>query len=98
MPNPNPHKARRAKKDKRLGVGTINDVKGKVWKAILAAEEVLDNNSAEDALKLRAVHAITQAAASYTKIVETGELEARLEELEQSTNRTGTAPHLKKAS
>lgn len=83
MPNPNPHKARQAKKlKKRVDVGTIDDLKEKVWKGILTAEKILDNKRAANALKLRAVHAIVQAAASYTKIVEAGELEARMQELE----------------
>lgn len=95
MPNPNPHKARQAKKAKQRA-GTIQDVQEKVWTAILTAEQVLTKEGADDTLRLRAVHAITQAAASYVKITETGELEARLAELEKAIERKSTNGQLRK--
>jgi hypothetical protein len=83
MANPNPHKARRAKRAKAKPPGTINDVKARVWTAIEAAAEILAASDTDPALRLRAVHAVTQAAGSYTKILESAEFEARLRALEE---------------
>ena len=40
--------------------------------------------SGDEALVLKAVHATTQTAAAFARLVEVGELEARLSELEEA--------------
>ena len=90
MANPNPSKARRAKRAKRLmkaeAAGTVNDLRRKLWRAMAAADDVLADKKAEPTLKLKALHALTQASGAYLKIVEVGELEARLAVVEERLN------------
>ena len=90
MSNPNPAKARQAKKRKRRGEpGSIEDARALLWKALQRAGELLNAETVEDGVSrpdnhtaLRAIHAISQGAAAYARIVEVGELEARLAALE----------------
>lgn len=90
MANPNPHRARRAKREKRRAKpGDVKDVQARVWEAVEAACAVLHDPETDNALRLRAVHAVTQAAGSYTKIIEAAEFEARLEELERKVDEGG---------
>lgn len=79
-----PHTARTAKRKRRRirKVGDLTDARRKLWQAITTAEDVLLSDQTDDQLALRAVHAITQATTAYAKLVEVGELEARLAELE----------------
>jgi hypothetical protein len=84
MANPNPHPARAAKRRRRLqSMGDITDLKRKVWVAVVTAAQMLEDEDAKPDLKLRAVHAVTQAAASYAKLIEATEFEARIAELEK---------------
>ena len=86
MANPNPTKARQAKAKKRRAraqtAGTVADLQLKLWRAMSAADDVLDDRAADAALKLRALHALTQASSAYLKVLEVGELEARMAALE----------------
>ena len=81
-----PHKARVAKKrHARLRkTGTIADMQRELWRAVLCAKDVLLDASTDAATTLKAVHAITTASTAYAKLIEVGELEARLAELEKS--------------
>lgn len=78
--NRDPHAARAARKQK--AVGTIDDLREQVWHAIEAAAAVLHDPEADPTLRLRGVHAVTQAAGAYTKVLEACEFEARLRDLE----------------
>lgn len=79
-----PHKARRAKKRRRIRkIGDLQDARRKLWQAITTAEDVLLDNESDNAMALRAVHAISQACTSYAKLVEASELEERLAEIEK---------------
>jgi hypothetical protein len=80
MPNPTPHKARTAKKRARKP-GNLAALQRLLWRALLTAEEILDGTSEEE-MQLRAIHAISQASGQYLKLIETGELEARVTALE----------------
>ncbi len=90
-----PHEARVAKKRhaRMSKTGTIADMQRELWRAILCAKDVLLDASNDPATTLKAVHAITSASTAYAKLVEVGELEARLAELEKSleTRRNGKA-------
>lgn len=84
--NANPVKARQAKRRKRQA-GSVDDAKRLLWSALQRAEQLLDAQNPEtglpdDALALRAVHAISQGVSAYAKVVEVGELEARIQALE----------------
>ena len=81
MPNPNPHHARAAKHKTRLP-GDVADVRRVVWDAVVAASDVVADPDVDALVRLRAVHAVTQAAGAYLKVVEASEFEARLTALE----------------
>lgn len=89
MANPDPTKARQARKARRRETpGTLEDARCLLWRALDRAGEMLDaldeNEQPDHALALKAVHAISQGASAYAKIVEVGELEARIHALEQA--------------
>lgn len=81
MANSNPVPGRLAKRAKRYN-GDVGQLQGKLWAAILRAETIMEPGG-DDYLALRAAHCLSQVAASFLKAVEVGELEARLEALEQ---------------
>lgn len=89
MSNADPWKARLAKSRKRRKAGDLQDVRARLWQALEAAAGLLGN--ADPQITLRAVHATSQAAAAYVKIIETGELQARLEALEGQIAPEGAA-------
>ena len=53
-----------------------------LWGALLKAEAVLDAATNDSELTLKAVHAVSQCAGQYSKLLEVGELDARLAALE----------------
>lgn len=80
MANPNPsaaRKARSAKKRERL-VHILEDVE----LAITKAKALLDNEDPN--IVLRAANCVGQLAISYTRVYEVGEIEQRLETLEEA--------------
>lgn len=81
MANPNPHQGRLAQRRRRKP-GNMQALAAKLWGALEVAERLLSHP--EPATQLRAVHAISQAAGSYARLYEVGELEARLNALEQA--------------
>lgn len=84
--NPNPTKARQAKRAKRRAQpGTLDDARALLWRALARAGDILDGEDVEDATVLRALHGISQGAAAYARIVEVGELEARIAALEAAS-------------
>ena len=92
-PNADPTKARQAKRRKKLSQpGTLEDARALLWKALQRAGDILDTD--DDTMSLKAIHAISQGAAAYSRIVEVGELEARLSALEGDGGATG--PQLSK--
>jgi hypothetical protein len=74
------HRKRRPRRGDMQTLATI------VWRALLAAEDVLVE-AHEPELKLKAVNAIGQASTHYTKICETLDLERRVRELEEAVKR-----------
>jgi hypothetical protein len=81
MPNPNPHRARLARKSARKP-GDLRGLQRKLWGAILHCEDVLEAADTPE-LRLRAIHAMSQATGAYVRVLEVGELEARLTALEK---------------
>jgi hypothetical protein len=71
MPNPHPDalRARLAKKKLRRKPGTLADVLEKLWDAICEAEQVL-YQAEEPELRLKAIHALSQCAGQYCKLIE----------------------------
>jgi hypothetical protein len=78
--NRSPHKARMGRK-LRGKPGTLPEVQLILWHALKRAQGVLDE-ATDDEVTLRAVHAISQGSGQYAKLLEIGELEARIAALE----------------
>ena len=67
----------------------MEDARRLLWQALTRAGELLEVEDPEtgqpdNALALKAIHAISQGASAYAKIVEVGELEARIKALEDA--------------
>ena len=91
MPNPDPVEARQAKRRKRRGKpGTLEDARALLWRALTRAGELLEEE--DPLLSLKAIHAVSQGAAAYARIVEVGELEARIAALEGQPGEGEDAP------
>ena len=84
MPDTKPNKTRQAKRRRRIRkMGTLTDARRKLWQAITSAEDVLLDDQSDSQMVLKAAHAITSASTAYAKLVEIGEIEARLEAVER---------------
>lgn len=84
MSNPAPHQARKAcalarKRAKACG---INKLREKLWNRTARLDVEVSDGEGLPEEKLRHVHTLIQSCAAYMKVVEAGELEARLAALE----------------
>jgi hypothetical protein len=80
MANPNPHAARLAKR-RAHKPGSLEDLLKVLWTALSDAERLM--YAADDPeVRLRCIHAISQVSGQYAKLLEIGELEARIAALE----------------
>jgi hypothetical protein len=61
--------------------GNVTDLQRILWYSLKLAQGVLDNATEEDQI-LRAVHAISQCAGQYARLLEVGEFEVRIKVLE----------------
>lgn len=69
-------------KKKRLRTsGSIEDLKLKVWQAIVEAERMVIEGDTDNK-KVQAIHALNSSAKTYLKIIEHADFEARLSTLE----------------
>ena len=84
MANPSPFRARMAKKRRS---GDLSAAQLKLWRVIQKAEAVMKEATGNPDLTLRACHCLSQCIGQYAKLTEAGELEARLEALEQQQQR-----------
>lgn len=78
--NPNPVAGRLARRAKR-GSGDVRQLQAKLWKCIGEAELVMLGGDSTE--KLKAAHCLSQVAMTFLKTIEIGELESRLEALEE---------------
>jgi hypothetical protein len=81
MPNPSPHKARMATKKKHKPLN-IQDVLMIVQEALETARDLLSEK--DPTMQLKACHGVFQGAMAYSKLFEVGEIEARLQALENT--------------
>jgi hypothetical protein len=89
--NKNPHQARLGKKI-RAKPGDLHEVQTIVWYTLKRAQYCLDIATEPEDI-VRASHCVSQIAGQYAKLVEIGELEARLSALEQAMKGTNGAFH-----
>ena len=91
MPNPNPSKARQARK-RRAKPGTVKQLQAVLWRAITHLEAHLDaateRERPDTGEVVRLTHALSQAAGPYLKALEVAELEVRVSELERAQRAT----------
>lgn len=80
MVNPTPYVARLAKR-RAHKPGTLDDVRKVLWTALHDAETLM-YEATDPELRLRCVHAVSQVAGQYSKLLETAEIAARLEAVE----------------
>ena len=81
--NPNPNQARKAKGERRRSA--LLPAIEAVTKALKTATEILETGE-DDAIRLRAVHAVSQSAVCFARLYEVGELESRIEALEEAVD------------
>ena len=74
-------KARLGKK-RRGKAGNLTQSQQVLWRAITEAEDVL-NDAESNQQTLAACHAIAQACTAYSRLLQAGEIEARLTQLER---------------
>jgi ATP:corrinoid adenosyltransferase len=62
--------------------GDLSQLRAVLWRTILEVEALLDARPPATELVIKSAHALAQLAGSYTRLVETADLEARLQALE----------------
>jgi hypothetical protein len=80
--NTKPHLARLSKRCAHKP-GSLEDILKILWTAIKDVEQLLYTAEDDADLRLRCLHALSQSCGQYSKLLEIGELEARLSALEQ---------------
>lgn len=71
-------------KRRRRKAGSIEDAKRLLWRALERAGELLDSEDLSPDQTLKALHAISQGAGAYSKVLEVSDFAARLEALEKA--------------
>ena len=87
MANPNPYKARQARKRRKARAGSLKDLQEVMWEGIEILQfhmrEPEERGEVIELEKLcRLMTTLTQAGHAYAKVVEVGEIEERLAALE----------------
>ncbi len=71
------------KKTKRIRkVGSIEDARKELWRAIIRVKEILMDTSTDDPTTLKSAHCMQQCVSSYVRLLEATDLEQRIEKLE----------------
>ncbi len=81
------HKARPKRRPRRRNAGSLTALQKELWHAVMVGGDLLDDDDPQ--MRLKAVHAVAQAAAAYRALVEATDLEARVEALEATQASTG---------
>ncbi len=83
-------KARTKRRPRRRNAGSLTALQKELWHAVMVAGDLLDDPDAQ--MRLKACHAVSQAAGAYRALLETTDLEARLETLERELAASKDAP------
>ncbi|HEX9950444.1 MAG TPA: hypothetical protein VGB53_01635 [Rubricoccaceae bacterium] len=91
-PNTAPARIKKAQNRRAAAAatGTLDDVKLKLWTAIERVDGLMTDADTQTVLK--ATHALVQACGAYTKVLEVGEIEARLAGVEARLAESAPAP------
>jgi hypothetical protein len=65
----------------RDDIGTLEDLMAKVWEGVETASQLLKKD--DEATKFKAVHALAQIGGIYRSLLESSELQDRVETLEE---------------
>jgi hypothetical protein len=76
---------------RRSKPGDLAQLRAVLWQTILEVEGLLDTRPPSNDLVLRSAHALAQLAGTYTRLVETADLEKRLAALEAAMSQGNTA-------
>jgi hypothetical protein len=76
---------------RRAKPGDLTQLRLVLWQTILEVESLLDSRPPSHELVLRSAHALAQLAGTYTRLVETADLEKRLAALEAAMSKGNTA-------
>jgi hypothetical protein len=68
----------------RPKAGDLTQLRSVLWRTILEVEGLLDVRPPATDVVLKSAHALAQLAGAYTKLVETADLERRLQALEDA--------------
>lgn len=68
---------------RRRKQGNLGQLRAVLWTVLLEVEAIALDPSMDNATKLKAASALATLAGSYTRAIETGDLEKRLEALER---------------
>ena len=79
------------KKGRGKKIGTVEDARRILWKALERAGELAEREEQEPGDVLRVLHAISQAVTAYARVSDVSELEQRLKHLEQIEQERGEA-------
>lgn len=78
--------------------GTVADLQKTLWGAVRAAKDLLYHKDATFEQQIRAIHAITQSASAYAKLLETTDLQAEIQELRERLTELQRQQGLRKVS
>jgi hypothetical protein len=73
----------------RPKAGDLTQLRAVLWRTILEVEGLLDVRPPATDIVLKSAHALAQLAGAYTKLVETADLEERIQRLEAAVERNG---------
>lgn len=81
---------------KKPRAGEVSDARTLLWRALQKAGALLESEDLGPDLTLKLLHGISQGAASYAKVCEVSDLEARIAAIEvaQGINPDTAGPHL----
>ena len=69
--------------------GDLGQLRAVLWRTIVEVEQLLDTRPPGHELVLKSAHALAQLAGAYTRLVETADLEERIQRLEAAAERNG---------
>jgi hypothetical protein len=80
-----------AKPRRRRGSGSLGQLKARLWASIEYATSLVEDDDADQELRLRGSTTLVQAALAYARVMELYDLEGQVKALEQLTHRNGHA-------
>ena len=80
----------RKRRRRRAKPGSLEQLTAVLWRCVLEVEALLNEDECPADRVLKAAHALAQLAGAYRTVIETADLEQRIQALEQAAERYGT--------